>query len=230
MPYTAAALTAAASPVVLTIGDVSHRRGLRRVSLWWVRRFRTWTAKPLSVPQMLQLQAARVDPLQYLLTLMVVLRQVMPARWWYRLTGDPVTLILRLPDELRKLVLLALVATPGSTADQTEAEESIIEQIRREQREASYGKGGARGSLSLASATLAVRETYGDAWYWSPNRWPTSDGYVPFAVALLEFEGVQALSARRRLEMADGFSLAQAKEPRRARQQLERMAYPAEVC
>ena len=223
MPYTAASLTDATSPVVLTIGDVADRRVLRWLSAWWLRHFRTWTAKPLSVPQMLRLQAARTDAVSYLVTLAFILRQVLPWHWWYRVTGDPVRLISRLPNDLLPIVLQALVTVPGSMKDESLPEESLIEQLRREQRELSYGRGGGRGQVTLATAALSVRHAFGDSWYWNPDRWPTSDGYVPFAVALTEFIGVQALEARRRLEVADGFSLSHSTD-RRARHQLEKTA------
>jgi hypothetical protein len=84
------------------------------------------------------------------------------------------------------------------------------------------------GGVSLAVAALSVRAAYGDAWYFNPQRWPTSDGYVPFAVALIEFAGIQALDVRRRLEVADGYALAHAKPHEKER--MHRLAYPQEVC
>jgi hypothetical protein len=152
---------------------------------------------------MLALQAAQRDPVQYLLTLLPILRAVLPRRWWYRLVGDPVRMILRLPEPLIRKVLQALVTVPvhGDTPD---------------------------GGVSLAVAALSVRAAYGDAWYFNPQRWPTSDGYVPFAVALIEFAGIQALDVRRRLEVADGYALAHAKPHEKER--MHRLAYPQEVC
>lgn len=225
MRYTAAALAAATRPVVLTIGRASDRRGLRRLSHWWITRCRTWQAKPLSVPQMLALQAAGKDPVGYFLALVPVLREVLPWRWWYRVVGDPVRLILRLPADLLPLVLKALVTVPGT--DRDVSKESEIELIRRAQRRAVHGEHEGHG-VSLAAAALSVRAAYGDAWYWNPKRWATSDGYVPFAVALVEYAGVQALEVRRRLEVADGWTIAHGKPAQR--KQMERLAYPQEVC
>jgi len=223
MRYTAAALTAASRPVVLTIG----RAGKRAWSRWWVRRCRTWHAKPLSVPQMLALQAAGRDPLRYLLALLPILRDVLPRRWWYGVVGDPVRLILRLPPELVQLVLKALVTVPGTDRDVSQEAADPIEAIRLAQRRQVHGD-HAEAGISLAVAALSVRAAYGDGWYYDPRRWPTSDGYVPFAVALVEYAGVQALEVRRRLEVADGYSLAHAKPYERER--MQRMAYPMEVC
>jgi hypothetical protein len=226
--YTATSVLSASRPVVLTIGRVSDVRGLRWLSQWWVRVFRTWTAKPLSVPQMMALQTAGRDPVTYLVTLCGVLRAVLPRRWWYRLTGDPVFMILGLPDDVQPLVLKALVTVPGSERD-VSREEDPVEAIRPDQRLSVHGA-TKDGGVSLVMAALSVRSVYGDSWYYNPARWATSDGYAPFAVALIEYAGVQALDVRRRLEVADGFSLAHAKDPRREREKMHAMAYPTEVC
>lgn len=230
MRYTASAVLSASRPVVLTIGRVSDRRGLRWLSRQWVRRFRTWTAKPLSVPQMMALQAAGSDLQLHLVALYGVLRAVLPRRWWYRFTGDPVFMILRLPEDVQPRVLKALVTVPGSDRDVSRETEDPIEVIRRAQRMSVHGTATKEGAVSLVMAALTVRSVYGDGWYYNPARWATSDGYAPFAVALVEYAGVQALDVRRRLEVADGFSLAHAKDPRREREKMHAMAYPTEVC
>lgn len=230
MKYSAATLTAATRPVVLTIGRVSDRRGWRRLSAWWLRAARTWTARPLSVPQMLALQADRRDVGQYRGTLETTLRAVLPRRWWYRLIGDPVRLILALPKELMEAVLKALVTVPTTTRDVSAELEDPVEIRRRAQRLAVYGAEGVRGPhTSLAHAALSVRAVYGDTWYFDPKRWPTSDGYVPFAVALLEHQGVQTLDVRRRLEVFDGTAMVHAKDTERRRRKMMELAYPAEV-
>lgn len=234
MRYTARTLTDAARPIILTIGRVSNRRGFRHVSAWFVRRFRTWEPKPISVPQMLLLQASAGDPVAYVVALSVVLRAVFPVKPWYRLTGDPVALITRLFLDpglvpLGRKVLTKLVQVPGGTDDMSTQQDDPVEAIRRAQRAEVYGEKPAHGP-SLATAAMTVRAAYGDAWYYAPDRWPTSDGYAPFAVCWVEFVGLQALDARRRLEVADGYALAHAKDPKRARRPFEQMAYPAEVC
>lgn len=228
MRYTAAALSAATRPVTITIGRVSDRRGWRRLSRWWVRHCRTFEAKPLSVPQMLALQAAGVDPLRYVLALAPILEAVFPRRWWHWVTGRPVRMILRLPQELVRPVLKALVTVPNTDRDVSAEQDDPIEVFRRAHRQSVYGEQGAAAGVSLAVAALSVRAAYGDAWYFNPQRWPTSDGYVPFAVALVEHAGIQALEMRRRLEVADGFSLSHAKPHEKER--MYRLAYPQEVC
>lgn len=228
MRYTAAALSAATRPVTITIGRVSDRRGLRRLSRWWVRHCRTFEAKPLSVPQMLALQAAGVDPTARLLALIPILHAVLPRRWWHRLTGHPVRLLLQLPHDLVPMVLKALVTVPGTARDVSDEADDPIEAFRRAHRRSVYGEDQSADGVSLAVAALSVRAAYGDAWYFNPQRWPTSDGYVPFAVALVEHAGIQALEMRRRLEVADGVTLSQAKP--HEKQRLHRLAYPQEVC
>lgn len=233
MRYTARTLTAAHEGPVLRIGpsDATLRknRSLRgRVRQWWVTRCRTWHPKPLSVPQMLTLQAVGADPVRYFFALVPILRDVLPMRWWYRVVGDPVRLILGLPEDVAKKMLKAIVTAPDSDRD-VSRELDEVEMIRAAQRRSVHGEKTDSG-VSLAVATMSVRAVYGDAWFWNPERWPTSDGYVPFAVALAEAAGVQALDVRRRIEVADGFSLAHAKDPRREREKLHQLAYPAEVC
>ena len=231
MRYTADAITRAAQGVGLRIGPADHtldanRSWRGRVHAWWVRRCRSWTARPLSVPQMLRLQAAASDPVAYLVTLIPLLRAVLPKRWWYRFVGDPVRLILRLPPTALQAVLRGLLTVQDR--DVSRETEDPLEELRRLQRRAVYGDEGKTGAVSLLAATMSVRATYGEAWYFDPRKWPTSDGYAPFAVALVEYAGVQALEVRRRLEVADGYSLAHAKPHERDR--MQRMAYPQEVC
>lgn len=194
---------------------------------WWVRRFREWRPLAISTPQMLALQAVRRDPVAYVFRLAVVLRAVFPRRWWYRLTGDPVALILALPGDLMTRVLASMLTVPGTGADAT-TEIDPIEAIRAEQRRAVYGDKAPVGP-SLATAAMTVRATYGDAWYYQPGRWATADGYAPFAVTWVEFAGVQALGARETLTVADGFAVAHAKDPRRVRAQLQQLAYPTDL-
>jgi hypothetical protein len=238
--YTAATLTAVDERPTIRVGrsDASYVQDKPfawRARRWYTRTFRTWRPLAISTRQMLALQAAHArDPITYVLTLALVLRAVFPRRWWHRLTGDPVRLILRLGQqapELQGRVLRHLVSVPGSTRDATKEPVDPLEAFRRDQRRAVYGEAEAAGgpTITLAAAAMTVRAEYGDAWYWNPERWPTSDGYVPFAVCLLEYAGLQAMDARRRLEVADGFALAHAKDPRRARMQLQKVAYPAEA-
>ena len=178
---------------------------------------------------MLTLQASGGDLMAYFVALVPVLRAVLPYRWWYRVVGDPVRLTLSLPPDLTRKVLQALVTVPGGTRDISQQPDDPIEVIRRQQRRAVHGD-RETGGVSLAVAALSVREKFGDAWYYNPDRWPTSDGYVPFAVALVEHAGAQALDVRRSIEVADGYGLAHAKNPRQARQQMHQLAYPSEVC
>lgn len=237
--YTARNLTLAARPVVITIGRASVRPGRRwalwrALTAWAVRRLRTWHARPVSTPQMLALQAASGDAFTYLLELARVLRAVFPRRWYMRLTGDPVRLILalfadRATADVAQAVIAALLTAPG-IARPDAAPATPLEQLRAEHRRILRGDAPARGGgLSLAVASLVVRHAFGDGWYHNRARWGTSDGYAPFAVVLLEYIGLQTIDARARLVVADGFAMTQARDIRAARRPFEQLAYPVET-
>lgn len=175
---------------------------------------------------MLALQACGTDAVATIIETAKVLRSVLPRRWFYRLTGDPVALLLRLPIDLRAKVLVALFSIPEEPVDQQDQ----LESVRRAQRAIVYGKGGITGPQpSLAIASLSCRTAFGEGWYYAPDRWPTADGYAPFGVVWLEYIGLQALEARERLVVADGTALASAKDAPRVRQQLLRLAFPGEI-
>lgn len=213
MQYGAVLVTQAMRPVVLTIGRS------------------TYTSRPISTPQMLALQAARVSGSMTarLETLVRVLREAFPQRWWRWRFRDPVLRILALPDALRDKVIGALFQVPGSDLDRRE-DESPLEQMRRAQRMQVYGAAKADGPApTLATALAVVRAAYGDAWYWNPARWPTSDGYAPFAVTWVEYMGLQTVEARRRLERVESVQIALAKDSTKARRTLVDMAYPSEM-
>jgi len=229
MRYTAAALTAAARPVTVSI-PVAGRVGASWLGRWWTRRFRTWAARPISTPQMLALQATSGDVLQYAVALAGVLRAVFPASRLQRLVSDPVRIILQLPAELQRSVLQALVTVPGSGIDESRQSDDPIERARQAQRGAVHGAARARGAApSLAIAALTVRAAFGESWYYAPQRWATVDGYAPFGVAWLEYVGLQALEARQRLAVADGYALANAKDVKAARLALQQAAYPTDL-
>lgn len=227
MRYTAAALAVAGAPVPLGIGVPSSRWGWRVVHRAWLAVARRWMARPISTPQMLALQAAQGDPVRYTVALLTVLRAILVRRWWHRLTGDPVRLLMQLPPDLRQRVLRHLVTVPGSERDATQ-ELTFFEQVQRAQRAAVHGTEVARGP-SLAIAALTVRAVLGESWYWNPARWATSDGYAPFAVCWLEFVGLQHVSAQRRLELADAALVPHHKDPARALRAWQQQAYPTEV-
>lgn len=237
--YTAENLTKAARPVVITIGRAFARPGrcwapFRALSAWYVRRFRTWEARPVSTVQMLALQAVAANPFLYLLELGRVLRAVFPRRWYQWLTGDPVRLILALfadrnTVDVGQAVIAALMTAPGVGRDESTAELTPWEQLRRDQRRIVRGDAAGHGKgLSLAVASLVVRHACGDGWYFNRARWATADGYAPFALVLLEYIGLQTIEARARLVVADGFAMTQAKDVRAARRPFEQLAYPTE--
>lgn len=221
MRYTAAALARAEAPIPIALGASRTRWGR-----WWRAWFRSWEIPPLSARQMLRLQGASGDPARWLGVLAVVLREQLPRRWWHAITGDPVVLIMRLPDALRRLVLAALLQLPETGEDLSQ--QDPVEAIRAAQRRAVYGATKETGP-SFAVVCLTVQQHMGAAWYDAPHRWPTTDGYAPFAVVWLTFVGLQALAAQRRLEVADGLGIVHAKDPHKVRTQWQSLAYPHEV-
>lgn len=227
--YTATALREAARPIPLTIGRASSRRGWRWVTAQWVRHVRTWVLPPLSCEQMLELQSTRHDLAKYLQTMERVLRALLPHRWWYRVTGDPVALVLRLPPALISIVLRELVTTPGTGLDGTQEDSDGLAELTRLQRRAAHGGDAEAGPVpTLAMAALACRTALGEAWYRSPH-WPTTDGTPPFGVVWVTFAGLEALRAQRVLERVDAHAVVHAKHPARRLRQLQQVAFPHEV-
>lgn len=243
MQYSAATVTAATRPIVITLGRVVAARASRAqhpytwwlgalinaAHAWWLRHARTWTLHRISTPQMLSLQAVSRSPHLYLNHLGIVLRAVFPRRWRDRVLGDPVRRILTLPEDVRQHVLRELVTIPGSTVDHSREADDPLAAVREAQRRMVRGTASARhGAPSLAVASLIVRAHFGESWYYDPRRWPTSDGYAPFALVWLELAGLEALGARRRLEIADGYALPHSKDLSHLRR-LREQALPREV-
>lgn len=234
MRYRASAFAAVSRPNIITVGRASSRPGWqwawwRALTRWWVRTVWTWEPRPISTEQMLRLQGSAGDPLLWFAEMATILRATFPRRWWHQLHADPVKTLLLLPDGLRSRTLGTLVRLPKSVTDQSRVIDDPIEVVRQAQREAVHGKGASSDSPTLAIVALTVRHALGDTWYYNPARWTTSDGYAPFAVTWLEFVGIQALGAQKRLEVADGMALLHANNPRAARQKLQRDAFPSEV-
>lgn len=181
---------------------------------------------------MLAMQSANAQsPAAYVSALADVLRAVLPWRWWYVITGDPVRAILALgmvDQALQSLVLHRMVTVQEQGPDLSRQPEDPVSLLRQAQRRALYGDEQTRGpSMSLTTVSLTVRCALGHAWYYAPGVWPTSDGYAPFAATIVEHAGLQAFDARRRLELADGFALAHVRDPKPVRAALEALAYPS---
>lgn len=209
LTYGASLITEAVRPVELTIGRT------------------TYVARPLSTPVMLALQAANASGsvARKEQALQLALRSAFPKRRW----RDPVARILKLPFDLQAVVIAALFKVPGSDQDRRQ-DETPLEKMRREQRTAVHGAHRKHGHTpTLAVALAVVRAAYGDTWYYNPDRWPTSDGYAPFAVTWCEYLGLQSVEMRRRLERADSVSLALAKDGAKARRQIMDAAFPTEL-
>lgn len=213
LTYGAGLIVEALRPVVLTIGRSAY------------------VARPLSTPVMLAMQAVHGgSDVEKGAALVMALRAAFPrAPWYRRWRPDPVRQILTLPLDLQGHVLAALFKAPGSDRDRR-ADESPLEKMRREQRAAVHGTARQHGHVpTLAVALAVVRAAYGDQWYYNPDRWPTADGYAPFAVTWVEYMALQTVEMRRRLERADSVSLALAKDGAKARRSIMDAAFPTEM-
>jgi hypothetical protein len=171
-----------------------------------------YVGRPVSVPVMLRAlacfaEAAQArDPATLLDRLqtaeMLVLRAAFPApprwRWWQ----DPMRAIARLDHVQRTRLLTRLMAMPSGLLP-PEVDPAPVDpyaELRRQQKALSSPATPADGHRpTLALAALACRARFGDAWYYNPARWGTSDGYVPHAVAWAEYEGLAALDASAQL-------------------------------
>jgi hypothetical protein len=186
--HTALAL-AAGRPVPITIGR------------------RTVVARPVSVPVMLRVSAASAvgSPLAMLDAEYQLLRAAFPRpRFGWR---DPVRTIARLPQEIRAAIAQRLMRPPVVEAMDTA---DPISALAAKQRAAVHGhRHAAEPRPTLLLAAQACRATYGERWYFDPERWGTSDGYVPHEVCWVEYLGLSALEARAQLLLARGTRIAQ---------------------
>jgi hypothetical protein len=161
---------------------------------------------------MLRFHAARAsgDVVRSLVCLWGVLRAAFPARWWYRLwpSLDPARAILSLPDDLREKALASLFRIPGSGASAV-ADEDPVEVMRRIQREQAYGKAGASGRAL--------------------TRYNTTDGFVPYRQAWVDYAGLECEAARQRLEMFAATSVMHQKNPQSTLSAWQKTAHPSDT-
>lgn len=63
--------------------------------------------------------------------------------------------------------------------------------------------------MPLALVAAQCERYYGAAWYFAPDRWATSDGYVPFFVGVDAWRTMQSLMAWERLQLSKAVQHAQ---------------------
>lgn len=90
---------------------------------------------------------------------------------------------------------------------------------------------GLDAGASLVSLELAVvqcEQRYGAGWYYAPGRWPTDDGFVPFALVAHYWRAIGAEHALDALNTARGIALAFADgdQSEIARKRAVEQAYP----
>lgn len=73
---------------------------------------------------------------------------------------------------------------------------------------------GKRTSLGLI--VLQVERTLGSGFVYDRRRWGTTDGYIPYRVLVAAYQGLPALWALERLQMARAVNLGQAGEQGRS--------------
>lgn len=187
MKFGAALIADAECPGVITLG-----------------RF-TWHLRDVSAPQMLRVHAARArgDGIAIIRSLLEVLSATFPRRWWHRFYGNPVKLVMSLPLDLREKVLARIFRMPGTGRSGVIDEDKLSPQERLARAQRALARPASEANKpepTLATAVTRCRAAYGDTWYYNPQRWSTTDGYVPFRVVWVEFLALEAEDARTRLE------------------------------
>jgi len=142
-------------------------------------------------------------------------------RGWWR---DPVRAIHQLPPTLFAQVVDRILAVPGHEIDASlDPEAALIAAHRKLAHPTTAHRGP---SLALAALTCEAR--LGAAWYFAPERWPTSDGYAPASAVWTTYGGLMALDAGAQLSAANAVRLANStdKSVDRAYRALEKAAFP----
>jgi hypothetical protein len=188
---------------------------------------RTVVARPVSVPVALEVQAALStgDVGRMEAAYRQLLRAAFPRpRFGWR---DPVRLVAGLPSAVQRALFQRLLRVPRDVPD---VSTDPLAATRAWQRAAVRGDGttGRSGPQpTLLLAAQACRAMYGEAWYYAPHRWATTDGYVPHDICWLEFAGLSALEARSQLAQVNAHVVAHSgKDARRSVGALIRAAYP----
>lgn len=89
--------------------------------------------------------------------------------------------------------------------------------------------------MPLGLACAQCEAFYGASWYFDPRRWPTTDGYVPFAVLWDAWRTMQSVAAWQRLQITHAVAMASPvaesamAQRQRAMEQEQRMAFPPEA-
>ena len=203
MAFTARAVTAATAPWPLVVSG------------------RTYWAQPVSAALLLRLLPALRVPKTADAALTELLRAAFGPRRWIH---DPVRAVLSLPKGLLAGTLDRVLAVPGHEVDASlDPEAALIAAHRRLAHPVESTMGP---SLALAALTCEVR--LGAAWYFNPDRWPTSDGYAPMATVWTTYGGLMALDAGAQLSAANAARLAAStdKGVERAYRALQKAAYP----
>ena len=215
MPIRGHGLVAAETAVTLTIGRARY------------------TARAIGVATMLRVQMLFASPsiADKAAAVFVLLHAAFPDRPRWRRWRDPIRQILRLDAPTQQKILTALMAVPGLSRA-VERDDDPYAATRAWQRAAVRGDGrtprGSTPSLELAARTC--RAEFGEAWYYNPERYQTTDGTVPHAVCWVDYLGLDAIDARRELRAVRAETVLRAATAHAAAQRLrsvERRAFPS---
>ncbi len=164
-----------------------------------------FVARPVSVPVVLQAMADAADRsvAGVLASRARLLAAAFPRAPWWCPWRDAHRAIARLDEPTQQRIFSRILRVPHDHAPSVVSEDPYAE-LRRQQRALSRPSAAPGGrSATLLLAALTCRARFGESWYFNPDRWPTHDGYVPHAVAWVEYLGVTALEAREKLAAFD---------------------------
>lgn len=206
MSYTARSVTASSAPWPLTIGEHTH-----------------W-ARPLSAAFVLRVVPKMVDAEQRTDAIREALRAAFPLPRW-RWQRDALRAIAGLTQTVQASIVEQMFAIPGATPDGAEDPEAALIAAHRK---LAHPTEETRQGPTLALAALTCEVRMGAAWYYAPDRWPTSDGYAPLATVWTTYAGLAAIDAQDRLQMASAVQLANGHGPTVAREwrKVQAAAYP----
>lgn len=156
-------------------------------------------ARPISAEcaRWFDVEAQQPDPARRVHAVVEVLRAAFPARYALRAA-------LAIPVEGQHALLRALFRVPDSRHSPNN--DDVIARIMRQQRAEVRGT-QETAPLSKEVVTRMVQIACGQDYYLN-RRWPTVDGFVPWAECVLMFEALETARSQQRLSDVMGWSIA----------------------
>lgn len=162
--------------------------------------------RPLSVRTVLAVEAEMLhhDPVRRLRVARRALREAFPPprSWRWLFWRNPETTILRDLDgpSLTK-VLRAVLYGPVKPKAEAPTDEPVdaYEAMRRKHLRMVTDNAHEQRPVSLAVMVATLRATFGDTWYFNPQRYDTADGYVDARTAMADYEAAMTVQAAKQL-------------------------------